>query len=304
MPMHFRLTLKAPSTGQDNFFLWSMVILPIVAEGAYIFDAYFFFTHYSGEHDYQGLLSTILIVFSYLRYCAPIESRRILAFYYIVLCLLNLAGTAGYLLVYIIHHDTFNIVIYFGWAVLEITVTIMLIHYRVFRRRHPSFHVESKHFFHFISRLEMLLAIFIPFFLNNISITLTKHSIAFFLLFDFFSDSYSRFQGFWIKAVLYLFVCTVTVCVASEWVFKNDHLHVYEIVSSVFELVSGCLCDILIIFQFIPYHLTSLDIAHIAREGYLLKQTVGPELQSIEIQSAEPQLPGYLPRNSIVELVF
>jgi hypothetical protein len=303
MPFRFRLTLKAPAAGQDNFFLWSMVILPFIAEGSYIFDAYYYFTHFGVIHRYQGLVSTILVVFSYLRYCAPIESSKMLAIYYILLCILNEAGTIGYLIVYIQHNDTFNIVIYVGWALLEITMTSFLIYYRVFKSFHPSFHVESKHLFHFISRLEVILAIFIPFFINNMSITLTKHSVAFFLLFDFFSDSYTRFHGFWIKSVLYLFVCTVTVCVASEWIYSNADGDVYDIVSSVFELVSACLCNTLIILQFIPYHLTPLIISKIAREGLIFQRMNGCDLQTIAI-IAEPELTSAKSSDSIINLIF
>jgi len=81
--MRFRLTLKAPREGQDNFFLWSMVILPIVAEGAYIFDAYYNLSALT-HHPYAGLFSTVLVVFTYLRYAAPIESTKMLALYYII----------------------------------------------------------------------------------------------------------------------------------------------------------------------------------------------------------------------------
>jgi hypothetical protein len=304
MVKRFRLTLKAPHAGQDNFFLWSMVILPIIAEGSYIFDAWYYFSHDTVSHSYQGLLSTILVVFTYLRYCVPIESPTILLWYYILLCILNELGTIGYLIVYIQNNAVFNIVIYIGWALLELTITFWLIYYRVMKRCHPSFHVESKHLFHFISRLEVILAIFIPFFLHNISITLTKHSIAFFLLFEFFSDSYSRFHSLWIKSVLYLFVCTVTVCVASEWIFSSEHLHVYEIVSSTFELVSGCLCDTLIILQFIPYHLTSLGISKIAREGLIFQQGVGAEPQTIEIVEEEAPPSARQSTDTIIYLAF
>jgi hypothetical protein len=303
MPSRFRLTLKAPAAGQDNFFLWSMVILPFIAEGSYIFDAYYYLSHFDFIHPYQGLLSTILVVFTYLRYCVPIESSKMLAIYYVLLCILNETGTIGYLIVYIQHGDTFNIVIYVGWALLEITITSFLIYYRAFKRFHPSFHVESKHLFHFISRLEVIFAIFIPFFINNTSITLTKHSIAFFLLFDFFSDSYSRFQGFWIKSILYLFVCTVTVCVASEWIYSKDNGPSYEIVSSVFELVSACLCNTLIILQFIPYHLTPLVISKIAREGLIFQRMNGSDLQTIAI-IAEPELTNAKPNDSIIDMIF
>ena len=303
MPTRFRFTLRSPRGGQDNFFLWSMVILPIIAEGSYIFDAYNYLSNYSRIHDYQGLLSTVLVVFTYLRYCAPIESYRILGFYYVILCILNEAGTIGFLIVYIGHGDTFNTIIYIGWGLLELIMTGCLIYYRVHKRCHPTFHVESKHLFHFISRLELILAIFIPFFLNNASITLTKHSVAFFLLFDFFSESYSRFHGFWIKSILYLFVGTVTICVASEWVFKYDNIHNYEIVSSVFELVSGCLCDALIILQFEPYHLTAINITRIARDAFVFQQTIGTDLQTIEIV-AEPTFQNITSNDAIINLVF
>jgi len=308
MPSSFRLTLKTPDEGQDNFFLWSMVILPIVADIAYIYDAYYFLSQ-KLTHHYEGLFSTILVVFTYLRYCAPIESPRILAIYYIVLCILNEAGTIGYLIVYVQLKDTYNIVIYIGWGLLEITMTGFLIYYRVIKRCQPNFRVESQHLFKFISRLEIILAIFIPFFLNNQSATLTKDSIAFFLLFDFFSESYSRFQGFWIKAFLYLFVCTVTVCVAAEWIFANEHVHTEEVIASIFEFLSACLCDTLIIFQFIPYHFKPRGIAEIARQALIFQQklatdlkTTETDLQTIEIV-AEPRLEKVLSQqNSVIEL--
>jgi hypothetical protein len=82
-----RLSEKRSGEGQDKFFLWSMVILPILAQGAYIFDAFYYLTYHAREHTYEGLLSTILIVFAYLRYCSPIESRITLFIYYIFLCL-------------------------------------------------------------------------------------------------------------------------------------------------------------------------------------------------------------------------
>lgn len=300
--MRFRLTLKAPNVGQDNFFLWSMVILPICAEGSYIFDAYYYNPDTTVIHRYQGLLSTVLVVFTYLRYCAPIESPKMLAVYYIFLCILNEAGTIGYLIVYIERKDTFDIIIYCGWGILELLMTTLLLYYRVNLRCHPSFHVESRHLFHFISRLEVILAIFIPFFANNLSVTLTKHSIAFFLLFDFFSDAYARFHGFWIKFLLYFFVCTVTVCVAAEWIFAQEETHSIEMVSSIFELISGCLCNTLIILQFIPYHLTPIGISKIAREALIYQQTKdGTELNTIEIIT-DPSLDRRYSQNTVVEI--
>jgi hypothetical protein len=298
-----------------------MVILPILAECAYIYDAYYLLFRSSG-HKYEGIFSTILIVFTYMRYCAPIESHRRLGLYYVVLCVLNEAGNIGYILAYFKYKDTYDIVIYFGWAILELVMTGCLIYYRAVKGCQPNFHLESKHLFAFISRLEIILAIYIPFFLINQSVTLTKHSIAFFLLFDFLAESYHRFQGLWIKGSLYLFVCTVTVCVACEWLDLYDnqldnHNEAEEILSSVFEFVSGCLCDMIIIFQFIPYHFKPEGIAGIARTALAFQQNIGthsqiPEansetterdLQTIEI-IADSKLKESISRDTIIEVEF
>ncbi len=155
------------------------------------------------------------------------------------------------------------------------------------------------------------------FFLNNQSITLTKHSTAYFLLFDFFAESYDRFQGFWIKATLYLFVCTVTVCVAGEWIYESSHVEIQEVISSIFEFISGCLCDMIIIFQFIPYHFKPEGISDIARTAFILQkevkadsqengtnsQTTGKDLQTIEI-TADSELKQTTSEKSVTDLVL
>jgi hypothetical protein len=273
-----RLSEKRNDQGQDNFFLWSMVILPILAQVAYIFDAFYYLTHHSNGNAYEGLLSTILIVFAYLRYCSPIESRLILFIYYIFLCLLSEIGTIGYMIIFIIKKDLFFTLVYIFWGVIELIMTIMLIYCRVLMKYQINFIVENKHLFHFMSRLEIILAIFIPFYINKNFTTLTKDSIAFFLLFDFFSDSYVRFQGIWIKSTLYLFVATVTVAVAAEWLYFGAKLHYYEQISAVSELISACLCNLLIVLQFFPYHFTPINITKIAREGFIFQQRLSMNL--------------------------
>lgn len=267
-----RLTDKRSQEGQDRFFLWSMVILPILAQGAYIFDAFYFMMHHNPGNAYEGLVSTILIVFAYLRYCAPIESRVSLFIYYIFLCLLSIAGNIGYMVAFILRKESFFVVVYICWAVIEVLITVMLIYCRVICQYQINFVVENKHLFHFMSRLEIILAIFIPFFTSEKFVTVTRDSIAFFLLFDFFSESYSRFRGVWIKSALYLFVATVTVAVATEWLYFAKKLHFYEQISAVSELISACLCSLLIILQFFPYHFTPLNVTKIAREAFNFQQ--------------------------------
>lgn len=273
-----RLADKLPEREQDHFFLWSMVILPIVAQGAYIFDAFFYLTHHAHDNAYEGLLSTILIVFAYLRYCSPIKNRLTLFIYYIFLCILGEVGTIGYVITFIGKKDTFSIAVYCCRGFIELIMTIMLIYCRIVMRYEINFIVENKHLFHFMSRLEIILAIFIPIFISQNFTTITRDSIAFFLLFDFFSGSYVRFQGIWIKSALYLFVATVTAAVATEWIYIVRKKHIYEQIAAVNELISAVLCNLLIILQFFPYHFTPIHIAKIARDGFLFQQRLSLDL--------------------------
>ena len=117
--------------------------------------------------------------------------------------------------------------------------------------------IEQRHLFHFISRLEIILAIFIPVFFDTRLITLTKDNIAFYILFDFFAESYHRFHGIIIKATLYVFVITVTASVATEWIHIAKHEKKYEIVSLICELIAACLCYSLIVMQFFPNNFIS-----------------------------------------------
>jgi hypothetical protein len=84
------------------------------------------------------------------------------------------------MITFIIKKDLFFIIIYGLWGFIELLITIMLIYCRIIMRYEINFIVENKHLFHFMSRLEIILAIFIPFFINKNFTTLTKDSIAFF----------------------------------------------------------------------------------------------------------------------------
>ncbi|CAF0979868.1 unnamed protein product [Rotaria sordida] len=249
-----------------------MVILPILAQAAYVFDAFYYLTHHSDNNGYEGLCSTILIVFAYLRYCSPIENRISLFIYYILVFLLGEIGGIVYMITSIIKNDLFSTIDYALWSLLELIFTIMLIYCQVIKKYKINFIVENKHLFHFMSRLEIILAIFLPFFISKKFRTLTQNSIAFYLLFDFFSDSYVRFHSIWIKSALYLFVTTVTITVATECVYFAVQLHIYEQISAISELVSACLCNLLIILQFFPYHFTPINMIKISQECFGYQQ--------------------------------
>lgn len=266
--------LHEPEDGQDRFFLYAMIILPFCSAGSYVFDAWYHYQHHTSGRTYEGLLSTIVIVFSFLQYCVPMRSRKALAIYFILLCITTQLGTLGYLIEYIHEKDVLKIVFYICCIIMDFLFTSGLIYCRVINEYESHIIVENKHLFHFVSRLEVILTIFIPAYMNTDFTSLTRNIIAYFLLFDFFSDSYSRFQGIWIKGALYLFAMTTTVSVATEWFYFNDHQYIFEEVSLVSELVATALCDTIIILQFFPFHFKTQHVQNIAREALIFQQSL------------------------------
>lgn len=248
-------SIATKSRADDRFFVFAIVVLPFLAEAAYLFDVFYYHTHSSSSTGYEGLLSTILSVFIYLQYSAPLRSRYVRFAYHFILWILSEVGTIGHVVYYARKHDTFHVVLYAIWAVIDSIYFICLIYCRVFSKHHGlrvHMPLEQEHLFHFISRLEVILAIFIPVFFDTRLITLTRDNIAFYILFDFFAESYHRFYGVTIRATLYLFVVAVTASVATEWIHIANHKIGFEIASLICELVAACLCYALIVMQFFP----------------------------------------------------
>ena len=246
-------SLAPGGRADDRFFVIATVVLPFIAQGAYIFDVFYYHNHDASETGYEGLLSSILSVFNYLQYSVPLRSRYLRFVYHLSLWLLSETGTIGHIVYYSKKNDVFHIVLYAVWATIDTIYFICLIYCRVFGKRrglHVHMALEQEHLFHFISRLEVILAIFIPVFFDTRLITLTRDNIAFYILFDFFAESYHRFSGVRIKATLYIFVITVTVSVATEWIHIANHNSKFEFVSLVFELIAASLCYSLIVMQF------------------------------------------------------
>jgi uncharacterized membrane protein YciS (DUF1049 family) len=244
----------------DSFFVIATVALPIIAQSAYLFDVFYYHTHIASSTGYEGLLSSILSVFVYLQYCVPIQSRYILFFYHLFLWVLSEVGTLGHIILYARKNDIFHVILYGIWCTIDSLYFCCLIYCRVFsKHRGLRVHmpIEQEHLFHFISRLEVILAIFIPVFFDTHLITLKKDNIAFYILFDFFAESYHCFHGVKIKATLYIFVITVTVSVATEWIHIAKYEKKYEIASLICELVAACLCYTLIVMQFFPSNFTA-----------------------------------------------
>ena len=268
--------LHEPEDGQDRFYLYAMIILPFFSTAAYLFDAWYHYQHHTTERTYEGLLSTIVIVFAHLQYCAPIRSRKARAVFHISLCLFGLVGTLGYLLHYVHVNQPFHVGFYCFMMLTDVLYTVGLLYCRVKHDYESHIVVENKHIFHFVSRLEVILTIFIPIYMNVKYTSLTRNVIAYFLLFDFFSDSYTSFQGIWIKGALYLFALTTTVSVATEWFYFNHHKPAYEEISLIAEAVATVLCDGIIILQFFPFHFKTRFVQNIARQALLLRQSSAP----------------------------
>lgn len=257
-------SVSTQSRADDRFFVIATVTLPFIAQSAYIFDVFYYHTHESTS-GYEGLLSSILSVFTYLQYCVPLRSRYLRFFYHLSLWILSEVGTIGHIVYYAKKDDIFHVVLYAIWATIDSIYFICLIYCRVFSKHrdlHVHMPIEQEHLFHFISRLEIILAIFIPVFFDIHLITLTRDNIAFYILFDFFAESYSRFHGVKIKATLYIFVITVTVSVATEWIHIAKHQTKYEITSLICELVAACLCYLFIVMQFFPSNFASRKNRH------------------------------------------
>ena len=245
--------MRTTSDDQDRFFLWAMVFLPIFSLCAYVFDAYFYYVHARHVADgpvYEGLLSTIVLVFAYLQYCVQIESKHLRCLYYVLLWALNETGHVGYFLACLHKGNIYTATLLIGWMILDTIHTSALLYCRVRHDLKHRIEVKNKHIFHFISRLEFLLAVLIPVFLNQEYSTITRDNIAFFLLFDFFSEAYEHFKGPWIKSCLYLFVTFVTVSAATEWLYVLFKNHIFEQIMEMSELIGGCFCYALIIMQF------------------------------------------------------
>ncbi|CAF1173252.1 unnamed protein product [Adineta steineri] len=230
-----------------------MVFCSLIALGTYIFDAYYFMVHAINETDpgrFEGLISTILIIFVYMQFCIPIRQKSLLTIFFLVLWILHVAGHVGYLIAFIYIGNRYGIVTFALWILGTTIYTIGLIYYRVILGRYHYIQIRNQHFFHFISQLEIILAIYISIYgLSEIK-TISRSNVAFFLLFDFFTGDYDRFHGLLIKVVLHIFVACVTASVTLEFIFVSVRLHGYENASYILDVVSAYIFFLFIFLQF------------------------------------------------------
>lgn len=272
-------SLAPGGRADDRFFVFATAILPYAAVTAYLFDVFYYHKNRGSNKSYEGLLSSILSVFIYLQYCVPVRSTYVRFFYHLFLWILSEIGTLAHVVYYAKANDKFHLVLYSVWAAIDFIYFVCLICCRVIyhhRGIHVHMPIEQEHLFHFISRLEVILALFIPVFVDTRFTTLTRDNIAFYILFDFFAESYHRFRGVLIKSTLYIFVVVVTASVATEWLYIAKNEHSYEVASLVTEIIAACLCYALIVMQFFPGNFTQAPIER------------GPRQRSFSTVSALP----------------
>lgn len=187
----------------------------------------------SEQHNYAGLLSTVLILFHYLQYDVQFNIRhpKFYIVYQFVILLAILAGDAVYAYYYRTKKgNVFMMVMFIFYAVIDVSYVILvgLLKYRDYR---STMNISIHTLFHLMSRLEVLLFIMIPIF-SSYDVNSTN-SIAFFILYEFFSESYinhdlkySRLSrlSFWLLIIL----ATISViCENIEFAYsrraENEH---------------------------------------------------------------------------------
>ena len=78
----------------DSFFYYLMLIMPVLALGTYIYDAYSFLILNNAT---AGLLSTVLFIFYFLHYSVTIKSKLTTTIYEVLIWLMVTAGNVLYI---------------------------------------------------------------------------------------------------------------------------------------------------------------------------------------------------------------
>lgn len=210
------------------------IVLPIVSLIAFDVDAILFVVLYSpGDNkpkNYAGLISTILMLFYYLHYDVRfnLTHPRIYILYQLLLWSLIFAGDLTYIYYYWkLLHRPFMMAVFICYVIID-TIWISVIGYLKFKGyRQHMFIITMEKLFHLTSMVGQLLIIFIPIFGSHEVIT--TNSMAFFILYEFFSASYTDILNLEHSKLgrlcFWLFIVFSTVAVAFEYfVYALDHL--------------------------------------------------------------------------------
>lgn len=258
------------------FIAW---LLPLIAVIAYVVDGAWLNLAYDPDskeqRNYAGLTSTILILFYYLQYDVKINKthpKLYLIYQFSLLCCI-LTGDILYAYYYGYHiHNTFLMIIFIAYGIVDSTFVFTIGYFKWYRQYRVSMGLSIHNLFHLMSRLEVLLIILIPIFTTYDVIS--TNSIAFFILYEFFSHSYNNpdliYSGysrlsFWLLIIL---ATATVICENFEFVYdrhaqdaheahdqKNEERY-YKIsvaflaASNVMEICASISCYALILLQF------------------------------------------------------
>ncbi|CAF2106814.1 unnamed protein product [Rotaria magnacalcarata] len=259
----------------DSFFYYLMLIMPLLALGAYIYDAYSFLVINSTT---AGILSSMLFIFYFLHYSVTIKSKLATTVYQVLIWLMVTTGDVLYAYYNLRENHRVHLIRYIGFIIIDFlfifTVWIckMMALYKTHENYgwclrqifHPRFHinphvrlhikVHQRQFFSVVSRLETILATLIPIFFSEKIVRTTSTNISFVILFDFFYQSYHKLCSVWIKLCLYMLVSIVTASVATEWLYYVTLTPLYLQISGILEFFASSFCFSFIIMQFFPFH--------------------------------------------------
>lgn len=207
-------------------------LLPLISVGAFVGDSVWLIQAYDADteeqHNYAGLLSTLLILFYYLQYDVKLNityPKIYLLYQWTLLCGI-VAGDILYAHYYKYYkNDTFLMIIFIIYALIDGAFVFIIGFLKWYRQYRVSMGVSIHNLFHLMSRLEVLLIILIPIFTTYDVVS--TNSIAFFILYEFFSHTYNnqdlRFLfysklSFWL---LIVFATATVVCENFEYVYDN-----------------------------------------------------------------------------------
>jgi hypothetical protein len=254
-------------------------LLPLIAVLAFVGDGIWIISAYDPEskeqHNYAGLTSTILILFYYLQYDVKISSSHPKLYLIYQSLLLACILTGDILYAYYYGHCDQNTVlmcIFIAYGLMDSAFVFIIGYLKWYRQYRVSMGLSIHNLFHLMSRLEVLLIVLIPIFTTYDVIS--TNSIAFFILYEFFSHSYNNpdliYSGcsrlsFWL-----LIICaTMTVlCENFEFVYdrraqdahaahdsaSEERMHTFamgfQYASNIMELSASMACYVLLVLQF------------------------------------------------------
>ncbi|UJR21040.1 hypothetical protein I4U23_024140 [Adineta vaga] len=277
---HLRLVHKQLVQRYQNTVDWVLNalgwLLPLIAVIAFVGDGVWILCAYDSnskeQHNYAGLVSTILILFYYLQYDVKIGTTH--PKLYLIYQSSILAGILTGDILYAYYYgnfvkNTFMMIIFIVYAIIDSGYVIIVAYFKWYRQYRVSMGLSIHSLFHLMSRLEVLLIILIPIF--STYDVISTNSIAFFILYEFFSHSYHNpdliYSGcsrlaFWLLIIL---ATTTVICENFEFVYsrlqQDTHdpsleKHYYNLAlafqyaSNISELCASIACYVLLLLQF------------------------------------------------------